>query len=87
MVLASTQKLQEVGFVVSKIDNCAFYYEKCIYILYVDNSIICGPTKDDVRKALCILQKTKLKFTIEGDIGDFLRVNILRNSNGTISLM
>ena len=52
------KKLQEVGFVVIKIDNCVFYYEKCIYILYMDNSIICRPTKDDIRRALHVLQKT-----------------------------
>ena len=59
---------------------------KCIYILYVDNSIICSPTRDDIKQALCVLQQTKLKFTIEGDMGDFLGINISSNSNDMVSL-
>ena len=49
------KKLQEVCFVALKIDDCVFYYKKCIYILFVDDSIIYGPMRNDIKQALCVL--------------------------------
>ena len=37
--------IEEVGFKKSKIDECVFYKNRTIYILYTDDSILAGPDK------------------------------------------
>ena len=78
--------LLTAGFQVSKINNFVFYYSQCIYILYVDDSIICSLTKVHVKKALNMINKTTLKFIEEGNMGDFLGIRIDRNLDSLISL-
>ena len=37
--------LEKVGFKQSIIDECVFYKEDMIYVLYTDDSILAGPSK------------------------------------------
>src|SRR5210317_510578 len=55
-----------------------FYHQKLrlIKVFYVDDSIILGPTEDDINKAVDQLRKLKLELTVEGDMSDFLGVHI-----------
>src|SRR5210317_2621042 len=55
-----------------------FYHQKLrlIKVFYVDDSIILGPTKKDINKAVNQLRKLKLELTVEGDVSDFLGVHI-----------
>ena len=39
-----TAKLLEVGFTQSKVDNCVFYCENIIFVVYVDDGIFIGDT-------------------------------------------
>jgi hypothetical protein len=36
-------KLREINFKQSLIDNCVFYWDNIIFIVYVDNGIFLGP--------------------------------------------
>ena len=36
-------KLMKIGFVPSEIDECVFYKDGMIYVLYTDDSILTGP--------------------------------------------
>jgi hypothetical protein len=78
--------INKVGFVQSKVDECVFYRGSVMYVLYTDDSILAGPNKDDIDQAIKDIQSTKLDITIEGDIQDFLGVNIDRKKDGSIHL-
>src|SRR5210317_2093779 len=55
-----------------------FYHQnlRLIKVFYVDDSIILGPTEDDINKAVDQLRKLKLELMVEGDVSDFLGVHI-----------
>jgi len=74
-------KLKDCGFKQSKIDECVFYHGKIIYVLYTDDSIIAGPDKQEIEKVIKKMKK-HLDLTVEGDLKDFLGVNIERKDGG-----
>ena len=82
----SQKLIDEVGFTRSKVDECVFYRGSVMYVLYTDDSILAGPDLKEVKRAIEDIKKTKLDITIEGDIQDFLGVNIDRKKDGTIHL-
>ena len=78
--------VNELGFVQSKIDECLFYRGKVMYALYTDDSIIAGPDKKEIDELIQEMRNHKLDITDEGDITDFLGVNIENMKDGTIKL-
>jgi Reverse transcriptase (RNA-dependent DNA polymerase) len=78
--------IEEVGFTQSKVDECVFYKGKVMYVLYTDDSILAGPNKAKINKVIEDIRKAKLDITVEGDIQDFLGINIVRKKDGTIHL-
>jgi Reverse transcriptase (RNA-dependent DNA polymerase) len=78
--------VEEVGFVQSKIDKCVFYKGTVMYVLYTDDSVIAGPNKAEIEGVIEDIRRAKLDITIEGDIQDFLGINIDRKEDGTIHL-
>jgi len=82
-----TEKLtKELGFVQSKHDECVFFRGSVMYVLYTDDSILAGPNEKEVEKAIDDIKRSGLNITVEGDLQDFLGVNIVRKSDGTIHL-
>ena len=78
--------INEVGFTKSKYDECVFYKNKTIYILYTDDSILAGPDKDEINQIIRDIQEAGLDITKEGDIKDFLGVNINKKNDGSVEL-
>ena len=78
--------IEEVGFRKSKIDECVYYKNRTIYVLYTDDSILAGPDKDEIEEIINDIQKANLNITKEGDIQDFLGVNIKSDGTGGIEL-
>ena len=78
--------IKEVGFTQSKVDNCVFYHGNVMYVLYTDDSILAGPDPDEIDKIIKKMRQAQLDITIEGDLEDFLGVNIDRKDDGTIHL-
>jgi hypothetical protein len=80
-----TKGLKDMGFIKSKIDECLFYYKDCLILLYVDDSIIMGPDKIQVQE---IIQKISERYKIqeEGDICEFLGIEVKRGDDGSLSL-
>ena len=76
----------ELKFVQSKHDECVFYRGTTMYALYTDDSILAGPDKAEIDQIIKEMQKANLDITIEGDLQDFLGVNIERKPDGTIHL-
>eukprot|EP00980_Cylindrotheca_fusiformis_P011699 scaffold2782_cov88-Cylindrotheca_fusiformis.AAC.2 len=82
-----TEKLiNKVGFTQSKVDECVVYRGSVMYVLYTDDSILAGPNQEEIDRAIADIQAAGLEITIEGDIQDFLGVNIERKDDGSIHL-
>jgi hypothetical protein len=80
-----TKGLLARGFKQSWFDECVFYKDGCVVLIYVDDTIICGPTKalvDAVVEALA----TGFDVSDEGDISDYLGVKVERHPQGKIKL-
>ena len=78
--------IREVGFIKSKYDECVFYKGRTMYILYTDDSILAGPCQKEIQTIIQQIRSTGLQITEEGDIQDFLGINIMRRKDGTIEL-
>ncbi len=80
-----TKLLLANGFLQSEIDECVFYFKQCIMLVYVDDTLICGPTTEQVDEVIALLASL---FDIEdqGDISDYLGVRVNHSADGTITL-
>ena len=78
--------INEIGFKQSKIDECLFYKGNVLYALYTDDSILAGPDKKEVDDIIDMMRKAKLDITDEGNVEDFLGVNIERRPDGSVKL-
>jgi Reverse transcriptase (RNA-dependent DNA polymerase) len=82
-----SQKLvKEVGFVQYKVDECVYYKGSVMYVLYTDDSILAGPDCNDIEVMIEEIQAANLNITINGDIQDFLGININRKEDGSVNL-
>ena len=79
-------KLKEVGFKVSTIDECLFYKDTSVFVLYTDDSILAGPDSKELDCIIKQMKKVGLNLTVEGDITDFLGVHINRTKVGKFNL-
>ena len=41
-----------MGFTQSKIDECIFYRDKTVFLLYTDDSILAGPDKEEIAQVI-----------------------------------
>ena len=82
--------VEEVGFMPSDADKCVFFQGKSMYVLYMDDSIFAGPDDDKLQwnhqRLLHNFKKVSLDITIEGDIQDFLGINIDWKDDDTIHM-
>jgi hypothetical protein len=75
-----------LGFTQSKTDECVFYRGKTMYALYMDDLILAGPDKQEIAQIITDLKKAKLNITEEGDLEDFIGVQIDRKKDGSVHL-
>ena len=78
--------IKEVGFKQSEVDECVFYKGHTMYLLYTDDSILAGPCEKEIDTIINQIKKAGLNITEEGDIQDFLGINIVREKNGDVTL-
>jgi hypothetical protein len=78
-----TQRLVNNGFMQSQVDECLFYFKKCVMMVYVDDTILCGPTKEEVNEVISLLGKL---FDVEdqGNLSDYLGVKVEQLPDGRI---
>ena len=76
-----TKTLVANGFVQSQVDECLFYYKSSIVMIYVDDTMICGPSKKEVDEIVKVLSEL---FDVEdqGDLSDYLGVKIEKLPDG-----
>jgi len=78
--------VNQVGFKQSKQEERVFYRGNVMYILCTDDSILAGPDKDELKQSIADIKSVGLDVTEEGDIEDFLGVNIDRVDDDTYHL-
>jgi len=75
----------KLGFVYSTADECVFYYNKSVLLVYVDDSILLGPDGKELKK-LKELIASKFDIQDEGDLCDYLGIQIKKQKDGTLTL-
>jgi hypothetical protein len=71
-------------FVQSTVDKCVFYRGTTIFLVYVDDAILCGPSKEE--DAIITKLASLFDITDEGKLDEYLGVKISRPTQDTIDL-
>jgi hypothetical protein len=79
-------KLWEINFMQSLIDNCIFYQDSIIFIVYVSDRIFLGPSDQEPRDIINKLRNLKLSIEDQGHPADYVGVSIKKLKNGVIEL-
>jgi hypothetical protein len=72
--------LLEIGFTQSLTDECVFYKDRCVFLVYVDDTILCGPDKAQIDELIKLLG-TKFNISDEGNMSDYLGVKVDRQQD------
>jgi hypothetical protein len=67
----------------SLINDCVFYQDDIIFMVYVNNSIILGKVDSQLKKIICKIQETGLNIEDQGHLADYVGVNIKKMCNGS----
>ena len=82
------QGMRAIGFTLSKFNPCLYYRGSIIFLVYIDDCIIFGPDDKAIDEVVTNLQNCTQNFTIDdqGEIGDFLGIQIQKPDDGSIML-
>ncbi len=69
-------KLLSIGFTPSLIDDCAFFRNDIIFMVYVDDSIFLGNNDSKLQDAIKEIQDLGLNIEDQGHPADYAGVNI-----------
>ena len=80
--------LEKIGFKqMVDVDPCLFISDRCICLVYVDDTLFFAPTDADINEAVKKLEEIGMELTIENDVAGFLGVHIKRDEKrGEITL-
>jgi hypothetical protein len=78
--------LLKIGFQQSEIDECVFYRNSTIFVVYVDDGIFASPNNKEIDQAIMDLRKAKFDIEDKGDIKDYLGVHVTKLSDGKLKL-
>jgi hypothetical protein len=80
------QKLQEINFKQSLINECVFYRGDVIFIVYVDNGIFLGLSDKQLSGIINEMRNLELDIEDQGHPADYVGINIKRIKDGSIKL-
>jgi len=78
--------VNQAGFKQSKHNECVFCRGNVMHVLCTEDSFLAGPDKDEFKQVIADIKSAGLDVTKEGDIEDFLGVNIDRVDDDTYHL-
>jgi histone deacetylase 1/2 len=76
------EKLRDIGFEQSLIDECVFYRGDVIFIVYVDDGIFVGPDDNEITQVIREIQGTGLDIEDQGHPADYIGVSIKKHKTG-----
>jgi hypothetical protein len=69
----------KIGFVQLKVDECGFYKDGVIFMVYVDDGMMMGYflclNMDKIDQAILELRAAGYDIEVMGDVNDYLRIN------------
>jgi hypothetical protein len=77
------EKLRSIGFTQSLVDECVFYRDDIIFIVYVDDGIFVGNDEMQLSNVITELRNIGLNIEDQGNPADYVGVNIKRFSDGS----
>ena len=82
------QGIKQIGFTLSSFDPCLYYRGGFFILVYIDDCIIFGPDSPSIDAVVADLRACSHRFTVDdqGDIGDFLGIQVTRFPDGSIQL-
>ena len=82
------QGMKSIGFTPSKFDPCLYYRKSIVFLVYIDDCIVFGPDDTAIDEVVADLRKSTQNFTIDdqGEVGDFLGIQIQKLADGSIVL-
>jgi hypothetical protein len=75
-------KLWEINFKQSLFDDCIFYWDNVIFIVYVDDKIFLGPLDQQLHDIINKLRNLKMSIEDQGHPTDYVGVSIKKLKNG-----
>jgi hypothetical protein len=79
-------KLLSIGFTTSLIDDCMFFRNDIIFIVYIDDGIFLGNDDSKLQEAIKDIQDLGLKIKDHGHPADYVSVNIKKLRDGSYEL-
>ncbi|KAL7504573.1 hypothetical protein ACHAXN_003749 [Cyclotella atomus] len=76
------EKLCSIGFESSLIDECVFYHDDVIFIVYVDDGILISGDNDAITRAIRDITESGLEIEDQGHPSDYVGVSIKKHQNG-----
>ena len=80
------ERLLKLGFEQSAIDECLYYRGSLLFVIYVDDGILASSNKEEIEKAIEDIRSTGCEIDDQGDLCDYLGVNVESLQNGRIKL-
>ena len=78
-------RLINIRFIQSKFDECVYYRNGTIFLVYVDDGILAGPSAEHIDAIIREMQQS-YNMMDEGNITDYLGVNVTKLDDGRIKL-
>ena len=80
--------MKSIGFTPSNFDACLYYRKSIVFLVYIDDCIVFGPDDAAINEVVANLRKSTQNFTIDdqGEVGDFLGIQIQKLDDGSIVL-
>jgi hypothetical protein len=79
-------KLWDINFKQSLVDNCVFYWDDVIFIVYVSDGIFLESSNQQLHDIINKLHNLKLFIEDQGHPADYVGVSIKKLKNGVIEL-
>jgi hypothetical protein len=70
----------------SQYDECVFYHKSSILSVYTNNGILIDPSRDNIKSQISEF-KAIFDIEVQGNLNDYLRIRIERNSDNCIHMM
>ena len=80
--------MREIGFKPSQFDPCLYYRGSVVFLVYIDDCIVFGPSDQSIDQVVQDLRACSQQFTVDdqGDVGDFLGIQVQKQDDGSILL-
>ena len=80
--------MKNIRFTPSKFDPYLYYRGDVVFLVYIDDRIVSGPNTQEIDQVVTDLRSCPQQFTVDdqGDVGDFLGIQIKRQDDGSVHL-